>query len=127
MSDCEKCVHKEMCDFMKTIGGFVLFVEKCGHFKDKSQFIELPCKVGDTVYSFCDTFGVVLPYFVETLNISYYEKNLNYYTYEANCTNVEENELLDSIDFDVEDIGKTVFLTKEEAERILAERGVDNG
>ena len=86
------------------------------------KLIHLPCKVGDTVYSFCDTFGVVLPYFVETLNISYYEKNLNYYSYEANCTNVEENELLDSIDFDIEDIGKTVFLTKEETEKALVER-----
>lgn len=29
-------------------------VEKvCSNFKDKSRFVELPCKVGDTVYKIC--------------------------------------------------------------------------
>ena len=115
MSTCKDCLHSEICPW--DCDSVV-----CERFKDKSKFVELPCKVGDTVYFFCDTFGVVLPYFVETLNISYYEKNLNYYSYEANCTNVEENELLDSIDFDIEDIGESVFLTKEEAEKALKER-----
>lgn len=81
-----------------------------------------PCKVGDTVYSFCEVFGAVLPYFVETLNIAYYDKNKIVCQYEANCTNVEENELLDSIDFEFDDIGKTVFLTREEAEAALRKR-----
>lgn len=80
-----------------------------------------PCKVGDTVYAFCEYWGVVLPYFVETLEISYYNKNENCYLYEANCTNAEQTDLLDSIDFDFDDIGKTVFLTKEEAEKKLKE------
>lgn len=78
-----------------------------------------PCKVGDTVYAFCEYWGVVLPYFVETLNIGYYNKNENCYLYEANCTNAEQTDLLDSIDFDFDDIGKTVFLTEEEAKRVL--------
>lgn len=81
--------------------------------------VVLPCKVGDTVYSFCKYWGVVLPYFVETLNISYYNQNENCYSYEANCTNAEQTDLLDSIDFDFDDIGKTVFLTEEEAKRAL--------
>lgn len=123
MSTCKECIYYDVCEALEDSGQVPkVHPNQCGCFKDKSKFIELPCKVGDTVYSFCDTFGVVLPYFVETLNISYYKKNLNYYTYEANCTNVEENELLDSIDFDVEDIGESVFLTKEEAEQALAER-----
>lgn len=77
------------------------------------------CKVGDTVYSYNIDFGVILPYFVENLTIAYLEENEFCYTYEANCTN--ENELIDSIDFDCEDIGKTVFLSEEEAERALKE------
>ena len=122
---CKNCINADVCKHKANLDKDPIIgmsVEKCEYFKDKSKLIELPCKVGDTVYSFCDTFGVVLPYFVETLNISYYEKNLNYYTYEANCTNAEENELLDSIDFDIEDIGESVFLTKEEAEKALKER-----
>lgn len=75
------------------------------------------CKVGDTVYHFSGDFGVVLPYFVENLNVAYLGENGEkyVYTFEANCN--YENELLDSIDFESKDIGKTVFLTKEEAER----------
>ena len=76
-----------------------------------------PCKVGDTVYAFSDTMGTVLEYFVENLTIAYLEENQNCYTYEANC--VKECVLLDSIDFDFDDIGKTVFLTREEAEQAL--------
>ena len=78
-----------------------------------------PCKVGDTVYSYCEVFGVILPYFVETLNIGYIDKNKVLAQYEANCTNDEESELIDSIDFEFEDFGKTVFLTREEAERAI--------
>ena len=40
-----------------------------------------PCNVGDTVYSFCDCFGVILPYFVETFNVSYYDKNTTVWQY----------------------------------------------
>ena len=84
--------------------------------------IVLPCKVGDTVYSYCETFGVILPYFVESVIICYYDKNEIVYQYEANCHNSEEDELLDDMDFEIDDIGKTVFLTREEAERALKER-----
>ncbi len=65
-----------------------------------------PCKVGDTVYYFCTTFGKVLPYFVEKLNIEYYDKDKLYYQYEANCYNNEENKIIDGIDFEPDDIGK---------------------
>lgn len=78
-----------------------------------------PCKVGDTVYSYSGDFGVVLPYFVENLTIAYLEENKFCYTYEANCNN--DDELLDSIDFNCEDFGKTVFLTRVEAEQKLKE------
>lgn len=81
-----------------------------------------PCKVGDTVYYFSCNFGTILPYFVENLNIAYLgEKGENcVYTFEANCNH--ENELLDSIDFEPDDIGKTVFLAPEEAEKALEEK-----
>lgn len=117
MFDCDNCLHWEVCGYAFT--SKTLY--KCDCFVDESKVIELPCKVGDTVYSFCKCFGVILPYFVETFNVSYYDKNTTVWQYEANCTNNEEDELLDSIDFEVEDIGKTVFLTREEAERALEE------
>lgn len=65
---CKDCIHYDVChrrinsiDFLPFIKGKVSIssimykkcddVEKhCLHFKDKSRYIELPCKVGDKVY-----------------------------------------------------------------------------
>lgn len=46
-AECKKCIHLEVCDrvdFPIFNGG------KCDHFKSKSLFVELPCAVGQTVY-----------------------------------------------------------------------------
>ena len=81
-----------------------------------------PCKVGGTVYHYCETLGTVLPYFVEQLSVGFLDENRNYQTYEANCVKENSYELIDAIDFDSVDVGTYVFLTREEAEAALAER-----
>lgn len=104
----------------KTTKGANCDLEREGLFADyllANGVIVPPCKVGDTVYAFSDTMGTVLEYFVENLTIAYLEENQNCYTYEGNC--FKECVLLDSIDFDFDDIGKTVFLTREDAEKAL--------
>lgn len=78
-----------------------------------------PCKVGQTVYYFSRDLGAVFPYFVENLNISSMGKNETYWNYEANFHDEETDQLIDAIDFDIDDIDKTVFLTREEAEKAL--------
>ena len=78
-----------------------------------------PCKVGDTVYAYSEDFFTILPYFVENVNVGYMDESRNYIVYEANCHADETDELLDEIDFDFDDFGKTVFLTREEAEKAL--------
>lgn len=96
-------------------------IEKVADYLMSNNVVVLPCKVGDTVHSFSDDFGVVLPYLVGTLNIGHMGKSGVYYSYEANCSDPETDELLDEIDFESEDIGKTVFLSMEEAEAKLRE------
>ncbi len=130
MATCKDCLHCEACKSIFEAVGYTVNGEcvvegaekRCDQFADKSRFIELPCKVGDTVYAYCEDFFVILPYFVENMNIGYIGKSRNYIFYEANCHADETDELIDEIDFDFDDIGKTVFLTKEEAEAALAER-----
>ena len=79
-----------------------------------------PCKVGDTVYSFCDVFGVILPYVVQNFGVGFMGKDRpNYCFWEATSHATETDELLDEIEFDLDEIGKTVFLTREEAEAKL--------
>ena len=82
-----------------------------------------PCEVGDTVYSFCDVFGVILPYVIQNFGVGFMGKDRpNYWFWEATSHATETDELLDEIDYDLENIGKTVFLTKDEAEKALKER-----
>lgn len=59
---CKDCIHYGLClcdvHISETSGAQMQdsnIVEKeCEQFKDKSRFIELPCKVGDTVYIISD-------------------------------------------------------------------------
>lgn len=78
------------------------------------RVVVLPCKVGDTVWMSGEDFGTVLPYTIDL--ISFVGKGCGY------SANYNHNgELIDGIDFEDDDIGKTVFLAREEAEKALEE------
>lgn len=82
--------------------------------------IVLPVKPGHMVYAYCEYFGV-LKYLVGNFHIGYMGKNEDCWHWEANAFDAETDDLLDSIDFDLEDIGKDVFLTQKEAEKARME------
>lgn len=42
MNECKNCIHYGICDCGCGFG-------ICNNYKDKSKFIELPCKIGDSV------------------------------------------------------------------------------
>lgn len=75
--------------------------------EEQGLLIRLPCKVGDTVWEvdtielYCDEYHIT--------NINITEHGI-----------VLENSCM-GFGFNIEDIGKTIFLTKEEAERALEE------
>lgn len=51
---CKDCLHYEACN--KFIWKEMMIIESvadfvCGDYKDKSRFVELPCKVGDKFYT----------------------------------------------------------------------------
>ena len=104
-TSCEECRDEDIADYLLANGVIVP-----------------PVKVGDTVYHFSEDFGTVLPYFVDNLSIGFMDKTRNYWVYEANCHSNETDELLDEIDFSLDEIGESVFLTEDEAEKALAER-----
>lgn len=82
-------------------------------------WIRLPCKEGDTVY--CIIPKCNAPY-------NYCPYNGGYGT--ARCDKEPCKAYIKEISFslsDIENIGKTVFLTKEEVERALAERQENDG
>ena len=104
---CEDCIHFVVCDEVPTKSADV-----CDFFKDRSRFVELPCKLGDTL--FVPTRNLVSEYKVVSFQVC--GEGIWY------RTNVIKGILTRLISDNVENIGKTVFLTREEAEQALKER-----
>ena len=46
MAKCEKCYHRKVCIDSANFRS----ADNCRQYKDKSLIVELPCRVGDTVY-----------------------------------------------------------------------------
>ena len=134
MGSCKECYHYEVCrmhyqqkceltyETEKEVRRAMLEAEKgspiCDHFKDRSRFVELPCKVGDTVYAYpCSNYLHVIEDFIIDLVILVDRKN-SVIGFRAGRT-CEQNGRKCDIEFDLKDIGKTVFLNREEAEQAL--------
>lgn len=49
MAACKDCIYFPMCKNI-AVGNSTLTSEACEVFADKSLFVELPCKIGSTVY-----------------------------------------------------------------------------
>ena len=117
-SECKKCIHEKVCRTREFPSIDEILKDGCPHYKDKSLFVELPCKVGDEVYI---TDGI--PNEVTECEIT---------SFTVDCDGVGgfSYEPLDklkagfaSCDCLIAEWGDTVFLTKEEAERKLREVG----
>lgn len=93
------------------------FIEALQMYKEKDRYIKLPCKVGDIVYYIFE--GEIRELTVISLSYMFSEniKHFNLHT-----TNYRGAVL----SYEIKDIGKTVFLTKVEAEAELRKRGEQN-
>lgn len=101
MATCKDCIHFEACKSC-----WCAFWEhqemteddRCKMFKDKARFIELPCKVGDTMYCIRTwPSGRKTMHPFKAPDWDWIMEHLN-------------------------DFGKTIFPTREEAEKALKER-----
>lgn len=113
MANCKECIHYEVCRALCKSEEELM---PCVVFKYRSHFVELPCKVGDTVFvveEIAEERKIIKDH-VETIGIGYYADGVNIYQFDGIKT-----------DGYFEDFGKTVFLTREEAEQALKEREND--
>lgn len=123
MARCKECIHSDLCKDMHRFGIVDLPYNAdgavCDHFKDRAGIVELPCKVGDTVYIIDEGEDECSePYVldVKVLSLTIEERGIGV-------------ELLLPLGFRQVSwcvIGENVFLTREEAEKALAERRADN-
>ena len=80
--------------------------------EEQGLLLRLPCKVGDTVWYIDEDDDYPLEFIITKIDV---EEN-DYLRYHA-----REKDNCGKIGFIKDDIGKTLFLTKEEAEQALAE------
>ncbi len=124
--ECKNCVHESVCRIRTYPSQYGLTGDACDHYKDKSLFVELPVRVGQTVYRIA-SYGnsrnqiicteieenqIVSVYYQEEIENQYKDK-CKKFTFE---TTYAEG-------YTEEDIGDLVYLTKDEAERKLREVG----
>lgn len=95
------------------------FEEKFADYLLKNGVIVTPCKVGDTVYKVMADKRIKRPYQYKVIGF--------WYSADASCNNAHlvryVNGVFDSsMSIPFSDFGKTIFLTREEAEKALAGR-----
>ncbi len=110
---CKECVHYEVCMDYTDLSKSELaqnFLEThllCDHFKPKSRFVELPCEVGQKIYT---KYG----YSFKVERIEIFDGKMIF-----RCGNDGTDDYMAFYDFE---IGTEVFLSKEDFENALAER-----
>ena len=113
----KKCADTKQCEMCKAFGKGANCVDhNIADYLLANGVIVPPCKVGDTVYF--DAVGYHDSAEIDGIHIDAQGMSFTWVQYDVG---VDITELWDEGDFDIEDIGKTVFLTKEEAERALKE------
>ena len=95
------------------------------YLEDNGLLLQLPCKVGDTVYYISD--GFIEPCTVEVIFLADYTDKYGNISYMAEIHFDREDCPYVSTEIYFTDIGKTVFLTQAEAEQNLKEMKTDNG
>ncbi len=105
---CEYCYHGKVCKG----SGIEIVADGCHHFVEATKMIELPCKVGDVVY----IFGEKHPAEISGVNLYAGYEVYEWVSYEPSPEIIE---LWNDGTFDGEEIGKTVFLTPEAAQKAL--------
>lgn len=99
---CKDCLHYGVCMNPNDT------INICGLYQDKSEWVHLPCKVGDTVYCFAPCFDE--------------ERQPKIQVTETKVVDMKTIATVPGMEFDVGKIGDTVFLTRDEAEKELKER-----
>ena len=109
---CKDCIHYKVCKIID-MAGIWEKAELCECFKAADLVVELPCEVGDTVYEIRTDRGFIQEYTVISIHIS-------------TCGVLFGWEVKDGIGiysnvngFSDYAIGKSVFLTRAEAEKAL--------
>ena len=106
---CKDCLHYQMCVYSGD--------KSCPYFTDRSEWVHLPCKVGEKTFLLLERtsggFDIVKSKCIRITDNGYGKRYSMYF----DCT-----EIGNTLEYDIDDFGKWVFLTREEAEKALEEK-----
>lgn len=121
MKTCKDCIHQQVCimydafDYEEPTTG-----DLCRFFKDKSKFIEKPFDIRDTIYVITK-YNYSSPYeIVKCIVDKIRLKDGNTVTFSCSGFYANKKRYVAGT-FKTSAVGKTVFLTREEAEKKLEE------
>ena len=113
MSTCSNCLSEQVCRYND---GHNLYCKNdyiCPHFPARSKWVNLPCKVGDKLYEITSR-KTISEYQVTAIRIELFGIFVDWKITQGFVDRYIS-------DMPAGEIGKTVFLTREEAENALKE------
>lgn len=116
-----KHLHKECLDYETEYKPLIDAAQKLAEYEieeDQGYIIRLPCKVGNTLYTNLIRYGL---YTRETNKIHMVQINYIHLEGRNSFFKVRYIDNDNYMVFDFSDIGKTIFYTREEAEKALKE------
>ena len=116
-----KHLHKECLDYETEYKSLIDAAQKLAEYEieeDQGYIIRLPCKVGNTLYTNLIRYGL---YTRETNKIHMVQINYIHLEGRNSFFKVRYIDNDNYMVFDFSDIGKTIFYTREEAEKALKE------
>ena len=121
MATCKECIHHDVCTFADDARYQDDICKHCESYKDKSRYIELPCKVGDTVYYFKGGYylGDKNRWKITPIKVTEFSIKIN-----RSGKVLPLSIIANGTRYAISSIGKIVFLTREEAEKALKEREI---
>lgn len=117
---CKDCFHDGICHLQYMRGKKYKDIElsECSDFKDKLKIVELPCKSDETVYRIQNPWGMSI---LKVAGIHlFWNKNETRVKRHSYIVGLHEG-LNISCRLPLKNFGKTIFLTKKEAEARLKE------
>ena len=108
MSKCIECLHYNICTFGKCD-----IISGCPFYTNRSEWVHLPCKVGDKLYEITSR-KTISEYQVTAIHIELFGIFVDWKITQGFVDRYIS-------DMPAGEIGKTVFLTREEAENALKE------
>ena len=125
MNTCKDCLHYELCQYNTYQEAHYFGKDKeiyitidnhtpCKFFIDRSELVHLPCKAGDTLYEITSR-NTISEYEVTAIRIELFNVFIDWKLTQGFVDRYIS-------DMPVGEIGKTVFLTHEAAEKALEEK-----